>query len=135
MTLLKSNNFTATPILREIKFWWFHTVQKCHFWQFRQSELWNLVNLGLKVVQIYQKSKFRTAKIGKNNIFGPFELGKIRFHVKSEWGYNDQSSTKSSLNFTFWKFLEHSVIGGRSRQLFKPWHEVTNRNRIWILWV
>ena len=27
------------------------------------------------------------------------------------------------------------LIGGRSRQLFKPWHEVTNRNRIWILWV
>jgi len=26
--------FTATPILREIKFWRVETVQKCHFWQF-----------------------------------------------------------------------------------------------------
>ena len=45
-----------------------------------------------------------------NNIFGPFQIAKVWFHVKSEWRKNDQISTKSSLNFTFWKFLEHSDL-------------------------
>ena len=35
--------------------------------------------------QIYQNSKLRVSKIAKNDIFGPFELAKIWFHVKSEW--------------------------------------------------
>ena len=43
------------------------------------------------------------------NIFGPFEFAKIWFHVKLEWQYNYQISTKSSFTFTFWKFLEQSV--------------------------
>ena len=30
-------------------------------------------------------------------------------HVKLKWRYNYQISTKLSLNFTFWKFLEHSA--------------------------
>ena len=30
----KFDTFTATPILREIRFWWFQKVQKCHFLQF-----------------------------------------------------------------------------------------------------
>ena len=34
LTLLKFDNFTATPILRENKFWWIQTVRKRHFWQF-----------------------------------------------------------------------------------------------------
>ena len=55
------------------------------------------------------KSNFRTSKGAKNDIFVPFEFTKIWFHVKSEWLQNDQSPTKSSLNFTFWKFLEHSA--------------------------
>ena len=32
--LLKVDNFTATPILREIKFWQIQMVQKYHFRQF-----------------------------------------------------------------------------------------------------
>ena len=52
---------------------------------FRDTELWILVNLGLESCSNLQKSKFRTSKIGKNNIFGPFEFAKIRFHVTSEW--------------------------------------------------
>ena len=39
----------------------------------------------LKFAQIYQKSKFRTSEIAKNDIFGPSEFAKIGFHVKSEW--------------------------------------------------
>ena len=68
-----------------------------------------LVNLGLESCSNLLKSKFRTSEVGKNNIFGAFEFAKIWFHVKSEWWYNDQCSTKSSINFTFWKFLEHSA--------------------------
>ena len=45
--LLKFDDFTTTLILREIKFWWILTVQKCHFWQFQR--LWILVNLVLEV--------------------------------------------------------------------------------------
>ena len=44
---------------------------------FRDSELWILVNLGLE--------NFRTSKIAKNDIFGPFVFTKIWCHVKSEW--------------------------------------------------
>ena len=51
----------------------------------RASELRNLVNLALDCAQIYQKSKFRSSKIVKNNIFEPFEFTKILFHAKSEW--------------------------------------------------
>ena len=44
-----------------------------------------LVNLGLESYSNLLKSKFRTSKIGKNDIFGQFEIAKIGFHVKSEW--------------------------------------------------
>ena len=42
-----------------------------------------LVNLGLESCSNLLKSKFRTSKIAKNDIFGPFEFAKIGFHVKS----------------------------------------------------
>ena len=35
---------------------------------------------------------------------------KFAFTQNRNGGYNDQISTKSSLNFTFGKFLEHSAI-------------------------
>ena len=41
-----------------------------------------------------KNSKFRVSEIAKNDIFGPFEFTKIWFHVKSEWQYNDQLSSK-----------------------------------------
>ena len=44
----------------------------------------------LKVAQIYKKSKFRTSKIAKNDIFGPFEFVKIGFHVKSKLWENEK---------------------------------------------
>ena len=72
-------------ILRVIKFWCIQMVQKCYFWQFRDSELWNLVYLALEHCLNILKSKFRTPNIAKNNIFGPLEYAKIWFHVKSEW--------------------------------------------------
>ena len=43
-----------------------------------------LVNLALGSCSNSLKSKFRTFKIAKNDIFGPFEFAKIVFHVKSE---------------------------------------------------
>ena len=60
--------------------------------------------------QIYQNSKFSVSEYAINDIFGPFEFAKMWFHVKSAWRWNYQISTKSNLNFTFWKFLEHSVL-------------------------
>ena len=44
-----------------------------------------LLNLGLDSCSNLLKSRFRTSKIGKYDIFGPFEFTKIWFHVKSEW--------------------------------------------------
>ena len=55
------------------------------FANFRDSELWNLVNLELKNCSNLLKSQFRTSKIGKNGIFWAFHYIKIWFHVKSEW--------------------------------------------------
>ena len=75
----------------------------------RDYELWNLVNLALESCSNLLYSKFRISRIGKYNLFRPFEITKIWFHVKSEWQWNDQISTKSSLNIRFWKFLEHST--------------------------
>ena len=79
------------------------------FGNLKDSELKILENLGLESCSNLLKSKFRASKFVKNDIFGPFEITKIWFHVKSEWQYNDQISTKLSLHFTFWKFLEHSA--------------------------
>ena len=55
------------------------------------------------------KSKFRTSKSAKIDICCLFELTKIWFHVKSKWQANCKISTLGYLNFTFWKFLEHSA--------------------------
>ena len=68
----------------------------------------------------------RTSKIGKNDIFKPLEFAKIWFHVKSEWRWNDYISTKSSLNFTFWKFLEHSVVYTIQKCFFKVQKSIKN---------
>ena len=52
------------------------------FGNFWDSEIWILVNLGLESCSNLLNSKFRTSKIVKINIFGPFEFTKIWFHVK-----------------------------------------------------
>ena len=41
---------------------------------------------------------------------GQFEFTKIWLHAKSKWRLNHLILTKSSLNFTFWKFFEHSEL-------------------------
>ena len=45
-------------------------------------KIWNWATFKSKM---YQNSKFWVSKITKNDIFGPLELAKIWFHVKSEW--------------------------------------------------
>ena len=47
------------------------------FGNFRDAELWILVDLGLESCSNLPKSKFRALKIVKNDIFGPFEFAKI----------------------------------------------------------
>ena len=55
------------------------------FGNFRNCELWILVNFLLESCSNLLKVKFRTFIIAKNDIFGPLEFAKIWFHVESEW--------------------------------------------------
>ena len=55
------------------------------FGNFRDCELGIVVDLGLESGSNLLKSKFRTSKIAKNDIFGLFEFAKIQFYVKSGW--------------------------------------------------
>ena len=77
----------------------------------------NFGNLSLERCSNLLKWKFRTSKIAKNDIFGLFEFTKIWFHIKWVWRKYYQISTKSILNFTFWKFLEHSSFVLESRRV------------------
>ena len=88
----------------------FKHSKNVNFVNSKDSELWILVNIGHESCSNFLKSKFRTSKMVKNDIFWLFDFAKTWFHVKSEWQYNDQTSTKWSLNFTFCKFLEHSAF-------------------------
>jgi len=88
----------------------FQRYKNVIFGNFKGSEFWFFVFLINFQVPNSSKWKFRVSKFAKNNIFGLFEFTKIGFHVVSEWQKKDQISTKSSLKFTFWKFLEHSVV-------------------------
>ena len=47
---IRSFYLHCTQILREIKFWWIQTVQKCHLWQF--SGRWTLNFAGLSQIRI-----------------------------------------------------------------------------------
>ena len=106
------NSIILPPLQFYVKsnFCGFKRSKNVIFGNFRDCELENVVNLGLESCSNLLKSKFRTSKIAKNDNFGSFECTKMWFHVKSKWRYNDQISIKSSLIFTFWKFLEHSVL-------------------------
>ena len=55
------------------------------FGNFRGSEFWFLVNLGLESCSNLLKSKFRVSKIAKNDVFATFGFTKIWIHVKSDW--------------------------------------------------
>ena len=78
------DNLTITQILREIQFCQIQKSINVIFGNFRDSELWIWVNLGLESCSNLLKSKFRTSKIAMNDFFGLFEFAKIGFHVKSE---------------------------------------------------
>ena len=74
---------------------------KMPFLEIVETELGILVHFGLESCSNLLKSKFRTSKIAKNDIFGPFEFAKTVIHVKMEWRKYDLISTNSRLNFTF----------------------------------
>ena len=57
LTLLKFDHFTATQILREIKFWWIHTVPRCYFCQFQR--IWILILVYLGSFQVLNLPKFK----------------------------------------------------------------------------
>ena len=78
-------------------------LSKCEVkaWLWRNSIILPSLQFYLKFwrIQTVQKCHFWTIWIHQ-----------IWFHVKSEWQKDYQISTKSSLNFTFWRFVEHSVL-------------------------
>ena len=98
---LCSRNFQNVKLrLDFVDIWWFYSHSNFYvksnfgefkwsknvlFDHFRPSELWNLVNLGLESCSNLLKSKLKSSRIIKNDIFGPFEFAKIGFHVNSEW--------------------------------------------------
>ena len=82
MTLLKFDHFTTTPIYVKSNFGVFKRSKNVISGNFGDSELWILVNLRLESCSNLLKSKFRTSKIVKINIFGLFEFPKMWFHVK-----------------------------------------------------
>ena len=55
------------------------------FDNFRDFELWILVNLGLERCSHLLKIKIQNLWNCQNNIFGLFEFAKTWFHAKSEW--------------------------------------------------
>ena len=121
-----------------IKFWWIQTVQTCHFC-FRDSEIWILVNFGLVSCSNWLKSRFRAFKIAKNDIFGQFEIAKIWFHVKSEWGSKiikfQQSQALNPHFESFWSIVRLKTYGSgimfSSMDLFFP----SSNKCIWSLYL
>ena len=104
LDLLNFDQFTATQILREIKFGEFKRSKMVNFDNYRGSEFWFWEIWATFKSKIYQNSKFSlwfcqkwpfwTVWIHQNLI-----LRKIEVAVK--WS----NFNKSCLNFTFWKFL------------------------------
>ena len=72
------SDFTWNPILVN------SISPKMSFLAILDTELWILVNVGLESCSNLLKSKFRTSKIAKNDIFELFDFTKIGFHVKPE---------------------------------------------------
>jgi len=97
LPLLIFDNHTVTQILREIKFWRIHTVQKCHFSQFKR--FWILIFSEFEQLSSPKLPKwyFWIVCICQNWI-------SRKIWVTVKWSI---FNTKSILNFTFWKFLEH----------------------------
>ena len=81
------NLFYLPPLRLYVKsnFGEFQQSKNVNFGNFRNCELGILVNLRLDSCSKLLKSKFKTFKIARNDIFGPFEFAKIWFHAKSEW--------------------------------------------------
>ena len=72
MSLLIFDHFAATLILREL-----YGPKMSFLAIFETLNFEFLVNWGLESYSKLLKSKFRTTKIAKNDIFGPFEFAKI----------------------------------------------------------
>ena len=98
LSFYRRSDFTWNPILM------ISNSQKIIFGNFTDSELWIMVNFDLEVAQIYKNQNSEPLKMPKMH----FKFSKIWFFVKSEWQANCKISTLCCLNFTFWKFLEHS---------------------------
>ena len=62
LDFVKFDNFTATQILLEIKFWKIQTVHNVIFGNFRHSELWKLVRL-LKYTKNQNSEHLKLAKV------------------------------------------------------------------------
>ena len=79
------------------------------FGNFRDSELWTLVNLGLESCSNWQKLKFRVSKIAKNDIFGPSEITKIGIFTQNRIGSKiikfQQSQALTSHFENFWSIV------------------------------
>ena len=113
MTLLKFDNFSATPICVKSNFGQFKRSKNVIFGNFRDLELWNLVNLWLESCSNLLKSKFLTSKIAKNDIFGLFEFVKIDFSQNQRGGkiiYFQQSQALTSHFESFWSIVLNVVL-------------------------
>ena len=99
------------------------------FGNFRDSKLWDLVNLELKNCSNLLKSQFRTSKMSKNGIFWAFDDIKIWFHVSNSCPYH---AALTSHFENFWsivrrvasqsKFLiSNSVLYGQLFSCFVLW--------------
>ena len=110
-------NLTSFGLCVKSNFGKFRRSKNNIFGNFRDSELWNLVNFGLENCSNLLKSKFRTLKIVKINIFGPFEFTKIWFYVNLRGDKMVKFKQSQALTFeSFWnivRFIEnwsHPII-------------------------
>ena len=78
------------------------------FGNFKDSELWILINFGIESFSNLLKIKLRTSKIAKNVILKSW----IRQNLilRKIW----VAVRLSRINITFWKFLEHSAVSSLS---------------------
>ena len=83
-------------------------VQKCTLFNFRDSELWILVNLGLKSYSNFVKLKFRTSKIVKIKFFDSLNSLKFDFTSNLSGGKLikfQQSQALTSHFESFWSIV------------------------------
>ena len=83
---METHEFHCHSILGEINFGKIWMWKIAIFYNFRDSKLWILVNLGLEEWLLFaKKSKFRPSKSAKNDIFDHLNSQEVWSHVKSKW--------------------------------------------------